>query len=324
MKNKGFTLIELMVVLVMVGITVEAGYSFYMNTFKFQALQEKQKDMQIRLQLAMDLLVSDVRSVGFGVIDPRDSGQTKVSVLCTGVFDGIKSDICLALTPGNATTTSDTITLAERTRFVGTLEAETKPVPALRNKITISPPGAATSTSLVLAERDLITIGGFFSSRVAAVDGHEITVNPPLDLTKDKYPKGMDVYAVEKVVYKIDKSNIEGDTETALFRTVGGASTLIASGIEDLQITYSLSGRQPSGAVAPGNFVNDPLGQAFLALKVSLIARMKDPDPNFQGGLRPALEDHLGAEAGDNFRRMVLTRIVELVNDGCEPKHLVC
>lgn len=340
MKNKGFTLIEMMVGVALVGFVSLMAYTFYINTFQFQVMQENQKNMQIRLQLAMNLLVSDIRAAGFGVIDPLDRGDDRgTTVVCPGVLPGILRApplvrICIPVTAGSGgAAASDTITLAARDIFVGTLASAT-PVGVVVSTITVNPPSGGNLGAIPID--DFITIGGFFSTRVADVDGNVITMRTALGRNA-VYPEGLDVYTVKQIRYSI-AANPLPPGNLALFRQVCPnppdvcpdplAADLVADGIEDLQLQYYPTGKTLGGAIIPVVEVNNPndaagLLVAFTAVKVSLIAQFADPDPNFTGGARPGLADR-AAGLADNFRRAVLTRVVELPNDGCGLQHIVC
>jgi prepilin-type N-terminal cleavage/methylation domain-containing protein len=340
MKNKGFTLIELLVGVALVSFVTLAGYTFYLNTFQFQVIQERQKDMKISLQLVMDLLVSDIRASGFGVTDPLASGANRGGLGCLGVLPAsVVVANCGAVSTGrniaitvqnNAAATTDTIVLAGKDIFIGTVNSA---IVAGTNVLMIGPPVVGA-----VAVGDLITIGGLFSSIVTGVVNNAststtITLGTALGTaytdplgSPDTYPAGLDVYTLAKITYSIATSLVPANGEPALFRQVGAAtSTQLASGIEDLQLAYYL---QPEAGLFPdlnGTFpkaVSNPgFVASFRAVRVSLSARTPDPNNAFTGGYRSTLEDHPGmatTTAGDNFRRVVLTRVVELFNDGME------
>jgi hypothetical protein len=175
----------------------------------------------------------------------------------------------------------------------------------------------------------LITVGGFFTSQVSTgvVDNKDgtfqITLTNGLDAV---YPPGMPVYAMlnpPKVIsYSIKDTT--GTGTPALFRN----DVLFSAGIEDLQVAYLLETPHP---VSGSWSVNDPRQGAgvipkypYLAVRVSLIAREKDPNTAWKKGRRSALENRLAGAEEDQFRRAILTRVVELRNDGCNRDDTVC
>lgn len=327
MKEKGFTLIELMIVVSFIGFLVFASYGAQWNMFQFQTKQERETEMQLRLQLAMDLLVSDIRSAGLGTMDPRDRGDQKGLSPSAGVLPNIPVDQFNPIVPENNVPVdgfpglvADVITLTGAKQFVGLLGESTNPSTNPTTLVVNPLPGAPQ----LIVPGNLITIGGFFASQVAGIVDNSVTLVSPLgqNNSEDTYPFGMPVYRTQTLRYTVGASPIAGDTEPALL--MGGQ--LVATGIEDLQVAYLLN---PVGGgiavntpvVNDGNFAGAKNG--YLAVRVSLVARTMDRDPNFMGGAHPLLEDNPKGPA-DRFRRAVLTRVIELVNDGCGPSDRHC
>lgn len=374
-NNQGFTLIELMVGIVLTAFMTLGAYTFYINTFFFQSGQEKKKDSQIRQQLALDLLVNDIRSAGFGVIDParRDDMDPCKTVMEASLVPNCVPNAHenLVVAQGNNTiaTTStfkdvndtatiptlgtDVITLRGPNLFIGSLANRTN---GRGNQITLSLPMTGT-----VVKNDVITIGGLFTAVVNDVNGDTITLGKNL-LDTSTYPSGTDVYAVSNIAYFVAPNA----SSTALFRAVNNVAVPVANGIEDLQIAYyiesfsepftdagGLNGVYDAGeafkdsnrngtynldpALVVARAVSNPtdvfgdgsnIARPFRAIRVSLVSRVADPSPDFKAGVPIAVEDHATmtntggttatTTAGDNFRRSVLTRVVQLLNDGME------
>lgn len=100
--NKGFTLIELMLTLVISIVIVAAIYSAYSSQRDTYLAQEQVAEMQQNLRSAMDLLISDVRMAGFdptknanaGIIAPTSIGSfTFTKDITGGENDGVDNDM---------------------------------------------------------------------------------------------------------------------------------------------------------------------------------------------------------------------------------------
>jgi type IV pilus assembly protein PilW len=78
-KQYGFTLIELMVVMVITGIIVAAVFSAYTTQQKTYLAQEQIAEMQQNLRAAVDILSREIRAAG---LDPTgDAGATITTAL---------------------------------------------------------------------------------------------------------------------------------------------------------------------------------------------------------------------------------------------------
>jgi hypothetical protein len=110
------------------------------------------------------------------------------------------------------------------------------------------------------------------------------------------------------------------------------AEGLVAAGVEDLQIAFA---SDVNGDNNPANYVwsngmspvypSNALGTAsaanLRAVRVSLVVRATREMVNSEGSFlktldttRPAVENRAAATSADGFRRVVISRIVELPN----------
>ncbi len=325
MGERGMTLIELLVAAGLLVVVTGAGYTFYDHTIKFQALHERQIGMQTRLQTAMDILVREVRHAGYGIMDPLVNSPLKGMDSCAGTLEGVDAisnkGLCeVVSTTDGGTSNPDALKIAQvGDQLVGTLRVAT----GIDNPV-ISVDGIGTVNPL-----DIITIGGFFTAQVVAVVSsptpvvHTITLNRS---PSQNYPVGLPVHSMNNppaiTTYSIGTPATE--TEPALLRN----GVLFASGIEDLQVAYLLSNPiagawSASSALTATSTDLATAKNAYLAIRIWLIARAQDPSSDFKGGQRPGLENH-PAGGFDNYRRVSLTRVVELKNDGCNPGDNVC
>lgn len=64
-KQKGFSLVELLIVMVVMGLVITAVYSLFINSKKTANTSEEVIDVQQNLRVAMDTLVGDIRMAGF-------------------------------------------------------------------------------------------------------------------------------------------------------------------------------------------------------------------------------------------------------------------
>jgi type II secretory pathway pseudopilin PulG len=325
MKENGMTLIELMVAVASALLVVAVGYTFYVDTFRFHALHERQINMRTRLQSVMDVVARDVRHAGYGIINPLTSPADKGTNPCAGVFENVEALgilYCNSLSSvDGGTTTPDVLKIMQvgGDQSLGVLSST-----STSGTTTIVVKGIAIPSDLKV-NNGLVTLGGFFTSSVSGtvIDNGGTFRIPLSSPTNAEYPPGLPVYAmlspVGVISYSIGAGSATGTL--ALLRN----DAIFSEGIEDLQVAY-LFANPINGAWS----ANDPrhgtttiARYPYLAVRVSLVARELDPRPEWKDGRRAALENRPAGEA-DQFRRAVLTRIVELKNHGCNRNDTVC
>jgi len=316
MGERGFTLIEMMITAVITVVMAFAAYSFYADMARFQAVHERQKEMDVRLQIAMDILVRDIQHAGYGITDPN--GDSNPDVPCPGAFLAVSLiGFCPAVASVDNTSLfpgTDTLTLL---RIGGSLGTLNQPAVGGANSIQLNlAPGLKEGNVIQLVSLGGLATYSFVGASVPVLippanpSPNPFTLNLPDGVTVDlgvtqMYPAGLPVEAFTTppdppppavaapfspaiATYAIGPNPGMLAEPALLF-----GSELIATGIEDLQVN-----------VTPG------------AVTISLMARTPDPNPAWQAGLRPLLGNHAGAVAGqeDNFHRATLTRVVERKN----------
>jgi len=77
MRNKGFTLVEVIMVAFMLGLVMASVYSLYGTSQKAASMEDEVVDMQQNLRIAMDSMTRDIRHAGFLSSQKRDMGTGK-------------------------------------------------------------------------------------------------------------------------------------------------------------------------------------------------------------------------------------------------------
>ncbi len=78
-KNRGFTLVEILVVLAIFGVVVGAVYSLYVTSLKGSSKHDESQDVQQNLRLAMDSVTRDLQ--GMGLLVPSGTDPIAPSAL---------------------------------------------------------------------------------------------------------------------------------------------------------------------------------------------------------------------------------------------------
>jgi type IV pilus assembly protein PilW len=79
-KNNGFTLIEILIVLVISGFVMTAIYTTYISQQKSYSVQRKISEMQQNLRAALQVMTTDLRMAGY---DPTRTADAKVVSMAT-------------------------------------------------------------------------------------------------------------------------------------------------------------------------------------------------------------------------------------------------
>lgn len=299
MDQRGFTLLEMLVAMAITLMVGTAGYSFFSNAFNFSVIQSGNTEMQRETRIGIDMMVREIRNAGYGVIEPLTGGIHESATAFPVFTPGNNID----LDPDGVANKIDRISVSGGFQLVGTLTlAGTEGA----TTITVSPL-AGTDPSNPSIDGLTVTLGGFHTANITdvAADGlgnYILTLDLPLNRN---YSTSTSVSILQTVTYSVAPFG----SEPALWRSDGTYNQVIASNIEDLQFAYLLN---------DGSEVNDPAGltSPVRAVRVSLLARGKDPEESASISTRPALEDHAAADTADAHHRRLITRVVEIRNLG--------
>jgi type IV pilus assembly protein PilW len=269
--KKGYTIVELMIAVALFSVVVLAIYRIFTGMQTAYATQDTVVEMQQKVRAAMDLLARDVQLMGCGLY--RDAPDD-------------------VLTASNAETDQETdgITLA------GNFVASTILMNDANSSNTVT-----VEDSAGFEEEDEIDICDFGGIRVATATIGSIAGNTfTLDSTISASAGYIVTHAYQTITYSVDYTN----ARHPVLRRNGRP---LAEDIEDLQFAYIFEDGDEANApdsadVDDTNDIDD-----VRAIRVSIVARTRNPDANVKGFRRPAVEDHDAATSTDGYRRRVLT-----------------
>lgn len=113
-KNKGFTLIEIMVAVVIMSLAVIFIYETFISQHKSYLVQEEVTTIQQDVRVAMDMMTRDIRMSGVGL----DSGTNAVNVTSTSPYTvEIKNSLSTYLTASADNGSTMTITVPSSNGF---------------------------------------------------------------------------------------------------------------------------------------------------------------------------------------------------------------
>jgi type IV pilus assembly protein PilW len=245
-KDRGVTLIELLIALVISSILIAAVYRTFIGQQKTYTVQEQVVDMQQNVRVAINKMMREIRMANFGNVSsvfPVNGFGTVItpdlkSITIVGGFKQIKD------ASGNPILTSSTsgtsVTLGHATdEFDG-------------------------------AAHKYISIGGLESNTVHSRAGAALTLDNPL---KVAYPAGTPVFKVQALTYSVGLSNdkmcLRRDENT------GGGAFAVAENIENVQFEYYDGASPPNLLALP---IADPGKIRMIRVTLTAKTNMADPE----------------------------------------------
>lgn len=267
-QNKGFSLVEILVVMVIMGLVVTAILSLFQSTQNQAYTQDNTVDLQQNLRIAMDKITKDVQTAGFLVPSTTTSVAAAPNFLCRDSnADGDCGDIneFATLTLQSAspsikvawTTTNINIPanitggaspnlkadfLVATSEMVDLFEASTDPADADTVRIIRTPDHGeriAREFSVVSKDRTAkrLTLKGFVTGDLAEyLQGDLIVKN-----TGGTHP--------ESISYTLQA---DGPLQNQLRRNDGSTNQTVADNITDVQLNYILEDGTEVDSVAAG------------------------------------------------------------------------
>jgi prepilin-type N-terminal cleavage/methylation domain-containing protein len=263
-KNKGITLIELLVALSISGILVGAIYRTFIGQQKTYTVQERVVDMQQNVRAAINRMMTEIRMAGFG----------NVSMLLPAPY-GSGPGVTIGGTTYNDVVNPNTPVAGSVTILCGMGSTIITGFPAL-NQITVnSLTDSQGNTLFDTGDRQYVSIGGIESYRITNIAGNTLTLSGNLTYA---HPVNTLVFAIRAVSYQVD------GTLTLLRDEIPRPSTQavaqpqpIADNIENLQFVYLNANGNPPAQNAD-----------IRVIEVTLRARTDSSDPDYKsdGGYR--------------------------------------
>ena len=252
-EDKGVTLVELMIALMMSGILIAALYRTFIGQQRTYTVQEQVVDMQQNVRVSIHRMMSEIRMAGFGNVNN--------ALNLVGGVNGFTQ----VITPNN-----NTLTIVGGFKQVKRDNGD----PILINSVGKDPTGKNTLTlnyatdNFDGAKHHFISIGGLESNTVASRSGSVLTLNLPLTLIPRA---GTPIFKIQAITYDLGLS--DGKNVLRRNENTGGGAFAVAENIENVQFEYFDANGNPTGI--PSN---------IRMVRVTVTARTDMSDPEFAGG----------------------------------------
>lgn len=223
----GFSLTELLVVMVMFGILSTAAYSLFTNQTRINRVQQNFVEMQSNARAAMQAIIKDFSHAGFGCADSFAIG----SVINSNSTFIIPSNRAFSAAPP----TPDSINLVYGYQHVGTITQNANAT----NLLTANATGIATTQTDQFRRHisfyPYTDPNSFFIGTGANGNNITITLNRDIESIKS----GAKIFRVTPIEYFVDTNSRELRIRPVL--NLGDVETLIYN-VQDFQLAYSTDG----------------------------------------------------------------------------------
>jgi prepilin-type N-terminal cleavage/methylation domain-containing protein len=253
-KERGITLIELMVALVISSLLVAAIYRVFMNQQKTFTVQEQVVDMQQNMRAAINRMMAEIRMAGFGNL-------SRVMPVTIGIRT--YNNVVNWNTPA-----AGALTILSATGGASTLTASAGEG---QSQITVSNLTDASGNPLFdTGDKKYISVGGLESYIITSIDNATgtITLNGPLTYN---HPLGTPIFSIRALSYQV--ASIDGIPTLLRDENMGEGALPQADGIENLQFTYLNSAGNPA-----------PNPPDVRIIRITLTARTERQDPDLKNG----------------------------------------
>jgi len=253
-KDKGITLIELLIALVISGLLLAAAYRTFLGQQKTFVIQEQVVDMQQNVRVAINRMMAELRMAGFGHVS-----MVFPVTYPTGTFNSVLN---------LDTPTAGALTFISAVGGTSTLTTEGG---VGQNQIVVSTLTDGQGSALFdTGNRQNISIGGLESHVITAIDHgtKTITLKAPLNFF---HPIGTSLFTVMALTYQV--ALINGVPTLLRDENMGVGPQPQADHIENLQFTYLDANGNPTANAADIRIIT-----------VSLTARTERKDTDLGSG----------------------------------------
>jgi type IV pilus assembly protein PilW len=285
-NEAGFTLIELMIAVTLSTIIVAAGFATLTGGSKATGVSNMVADTQQNARAAMDLIATDLKAAGFGMVP---NGYVMAPQVGNCAIGGNAAPIVPSdNNPAGADTGPDRLSMVvpSTNSLAAPLWQLTAPPggPGISNLTLL--PAAVTAMQAVpsgLAAGSIISIDGVATATIGAIAGGVLNLNPPIvspwspGVAPAQAPT--QVYLLQCITYQVipppDPIGLCQGNAPCLVRgvapgvaldcNVAGSGCLpITNGIEDLQLSYACDGcsllTPPNNNGIPDGIIDDQNG----------------------------------------------------------------
>ena len=247
-ENSGFSLIELLVVLVLSSILMAVFYRAFIGQQRSSAVQDQVVEMRQNVRAGLDRMAREIRMAGYGGAILEAFGNVNSFTEIITPVNGANHD-------------SVTILMADEVAKL----SQNAPAGSDRLVLNVSNGSELFDTS----QKKYLCLNGQNNYLVKTVAGNTITLAAPL---LEDHLINESVGLVKAITYKI----LSNTTDLVRDENAGGGPQVLAEGVEGLQLRYTLADGSKN-VDSPGT------PSEIRAVNMAVLARTKMTDPQYTG-----------------------------------------
>jgi len=225
-REKGLTLVELLVAMAISGIVVAAVYTAFITQQKSYTVQDQVAEAQQNARVGLDLIAREVRMAGYG--------QPSWAINADTDGDGTNEAVTDSVTVVDGGGGPDRITV------IGCFDPNpaTLLYAASVGDTILRLQDATEAARFNTTTKNSIFIGGMESAKVTAISGSTLTIDTDPTTSGNQglirsFDAGSEVNLVKAVTYYVEDNTLRRNENT------GAGGQPLAENIEDLQIAYA-------------------------------------------------------------------------------------
>jgi prepilin-type N-terminal cleavage/methylation domain-containing protein len=245
-RNRGLTLIELLIGVVLSSIVVLALYEMLTSQHRTYTVQDDVSEMQQNLRVAMERMARTIRMAGFGKLS---TWTTMTGYEDTGGYGFSSLAFAVYPTSGTATTL----------HIVGCMDAPaaTLAVAVAGNPTTITL-NAGEGANFNTTTKSNISIGGKENAKITSISGNVLTIDTDLSTggnqgLQSDYNAGTEIFVVRWMTFSVDTMSTppalvinehEGAHSQELAQFITGMSITVTGKLVDLTLNGQTASRE--------------------------------------------------------------------------------
>jgi prepilin-type N-terminal cleavage/methylation domain-containing protein len=299
-RQKGVTLIELMIVLVIAAILVGGIYTLFTTQQRSYSVQDQVTGVQQDARAALEIMARDIRMAGMPIGAGSGTGFTdEINNFAINGFN-------FAVNPTNSDSAPDSLTVVLGVNELGTVQSIAGTLVTLDNNV-------ASDNTFVAFD---LQPGRLYQATPDGTNVMPVTNFPGGDTTV-----GGKAYGVQAITYQVQNGTLQRAVNAGTPQPMAGDGETTV--VEDLQFAYQVHGdagwyNDPSTDFPAGtNQANIEMVRISINVRTAVEdATVADADAGAQFD-QPPLEDHINPanlNGPDGFRRRVYTTVVKVRN----------